>query len=216
MHASIGAEMRDLAELLELGDEEHPPSERKLQILTVSCRLFATKGFDGASMRDIAEECGISKATLYHHFPDKNAILRLVSMGTTKSIYLHIAAHDNPALPPMDRLKVFMVETARFFEKYRWAWLASAAMFWNDPQVRRRKQRLEWRDKYEAVLRDILRAAVENGDMREDLDIALAGRLVSSATNWLTRWYSPGGPLTAVQIVEQFHDMIVGGFQKPR
>ncbi|RVT97626.1 TetR/AcrR family transcriptional regulator [Rhodovarius crocodyli] len=208
--------MRDLAELLELGDEEHPPSERKLQILTVACRLFATKGFDGASMRDIAEECGISKATLYHHFPDKNAILRLVSMGTTKSIYLHIAAHDNPALPPMDRLKVFMVETARFFEKFRWAWLASAAMFWNDPQVRRRKQRLEWRDKYEAVLRDILRAAVENGDMREDLDIALAGRLVSSATNWLTRWYSPGGPLTAVQIVEQFHDMIVGGFQKPR
>lgn len=36
--------------------------------------LFSKSGFSGVSMRDVANAVGISIATLYHHFPDKNGL----------------------------------------------------------------------------------------------------------------------------------------------
>jgi len=54
-----------------------------LQILTHSARLFATKGYDRPSMRDIAEACGISKSLLFHHFTDKDEIYARIALGST-------------------------------------------------------------------------------------------------------------------------------------
>ena len=44
-------------------------------ILAASTRLFAEKGFIGASISDIAEVVGVSKSSIYHYFPSKEAIL---------------------------------------------------------------------------------------------------------------------------------------------
>lgn len=45
------------------------------KILQVARRLFARQGYTATSMRQVAEETGIGKATIYHHFPDKQAII---------------------------------------------------------------------------------------------------------------------------------------------
>jgi len=44
-------------------------------ILSASTQLFAEKGFIGASISDIAEIVGVSKSSIYHYFPSKEAIL---------------------------------------------------------------------------------------------------------------------------------------------
>jgi AcrR family transcriptional regulator len=41
------------------------------KILAEATRLFVAQGFDGVSMREIADACGMSKAGLYYHFKDK-------------------------------------------------------------------------------------------------------------------------------------------------
>jgi AcrR family transcriptional regulator len=41
------------------------------RILEMGTRLFVSQGYDGISMREIADACGISKAGLYYHFKDK-------------------------------------------------------------------------------------------------------------------------------------------------
>ncbi len=41
------------------------------KILETATRLFVAHGYDGISMREIAEACGLSKAGLYYHFKDK-------------------------------------------------------------------------------------------------------------------------------------------------
>lgn len=43
-------------------------------ILKIAARLFIKKGYTATSMREIAAEAGIGKATIYYHFPDKEAI----------------------------------------------------------------------------------------------------------------------------------------------
>jgi AcrR family transcriptional regulator len=47
----------------------------RAKILSVAERLFTERGFDGTSIRDISEELGMTKSSLYHHFPNKDAIL---------------------------------------------------------------------------------------------------------------------------------------------
>jgi AcrR family transcriptional regulator len=47
----------------------------KSAILAASTDLFAAKGFIGASISDIAEKVGVSKSSIYHYFPSKEAIL---------------------------------------------------------------------------------------------------------------------------------------------
>ena len=49
--------------------------QKRDSILAISSKVFAEVGFDRASMAQVAEECGYSKATLYHYFPSKNGIL---------------------------------------------------------------------------------------------------------------------------------------------
>jgi AcrR family transcriptional regulator len=46
------------------------------QILDGALKLFSHKGYGATSVRDIAEEAGLSKGNVYHHFPDKEAIFR--------------------------------------------------------------------------------------------------------------------------------------------
>ena len=46
------------------------------QILDAALKLFSHQGYGATSVRDIAEEAGLSKGNVYHHFPDKEAIFR--------------------------------------------------------------------------------------------------------------------------------------------
>ncbi|HBE91853.1 MAG TPA: TetR/AcrR family transcriptional regulator, partial [Gammaproteobacteria bacterium] len=49
-----------------------PPGETA--ILDAATRLFAERGFDGVSMRQVSEAAGVSKANIYHHFESKEAL----------------------------------------------------------------------------------------------------------------------------------------------
>jgi len=48
---------------------------QRATILEAAAILFAEKGFASASMADLAEACGVSKALLYHYYRDKAHLL---------------------------------------------------------------------------------------------------------------------------------------------
>ncbi|MES2833751.1 MAG: TetR/AcrR family transcriptional regulator [Pseudomonadota bacterium] len=48
---------------------------RRAEILTAAERIFVELGYEGATIRKIADAVGLSSTALYMHFPDKGAIL---------------------------------------------------------------------------------------------------------------------------------------------
>lgn len=60
-------------------------SETYDKILHTAQRLFVQQGYTATSMRQVAAETGIGKATIYHHFPDKQAIVMALFQENTAS-----------------------------------------------------------------------------------------------------------------------------------
>ncbi|QOZ46982.1 TetR/AcrR family transcriptional regulator [Bradyrhizobium sp. CCBAU 53340] len=186
-------------------------SDRVLQILAEAGRLFASKGFEGTSMRDIAVACGISKSLLYHHFSNKDEIYARVAVGSTLELYLFVRDRI-PDGPPAQKIRAFMVATAEYFRRYRWAWIASTTAFWNDPDRHRHKERLTRRDRFENFLRGLIQEAIDAGEIRK-VDVPMTGRLILSSLNWMHRWYNPNKSATPEQIADIFFDMIFNGLR---
>jgi AcrR family transcriptional regulator len=193
--------------------ENGDTAERVLQILSTAARLFATSGYDGTSMRDIADACGISKSLLYHHFADKDEIFARIALGSTRELYQFVHDRLPDGAAPSERIRAFMAATGEYFQRYRWAWIASTGAFWSDPQQRRQKERLMWRDRYEGLIRALIQEAIDAGEIRP-VDVPLAGRLVLSALNWMHRWYKPEKGLAASEIAEAYFDMIFHGLKR--
>ena len=58
------------------------------QLLAVARKRYAASGYAATSMRDLADELGITKASLFHHFPSKEALY----MGALNSILTDLKA----------------------------------------------------------------------------------------------------------------------------
>jgi AcrR family transcriptional regulator len=58
----------------------HDANSTRERILDVALELFLAQGYDGTSLRQIAEQLGVTKAALYYHFESKEDILRALHM----------------------------------------------------------------------------------------------------------------------------------------
>jgi AcrR family transcriptional regulator len=82
-------------------------------ILSVAKNLFIKQGYTATSMRQIAETVGIGKATIYHHFPDKQALMVTLVETNIQRMYAALAAMQGE-MDPRERFRVAALETIRY------------------------------------------------------------------------------------------------------
>jgi len=78
--------------------------EKRAQILRSAARVFATEGFDRASMTQLARDCGISKANIYHYYDGKDAILYDILETYLRGLRDRISGIDLQGLDPEAQL----------------------------------------------------------------------------------------------------------------
>lgn len=80
--------------------------ETREQILQSAQRLVQQRGFNGFSYADVAQEVGVRKASLHHHFPSKTDLgVALIAAYTTQ---LHTALESLEHLPAPDALRAYV------------------------------------------------------------------------------------------------------------
>ncbi|OWU84517.1 transcriptional regulator [Oceanicola sp. 22II-s10i] len=200
-------------EPLEDAADEPAYSPRVIEILEAGARVFAEKGYDAATMRDVSIASGVSKALLYHHFESKEQFFSQIASRSAKRLNDYVFERIPEDGTASEKVRAFMIATADFFQTYRWAWVASTTAFWNDPERHLQTERMERRAQFEHKLRDLIREGVESGEFN-DLDPAITGRLILSSINWMHRWFNPERELTAAQIVEEYYGILLKGLAK--
>ena len=75
------------------------------EMLERAARLFAEKGYDAASMRDIAGEVAVRPSSLYHHFPGKDSILFEICYGFLRDFNLEVVPELRAERPPEEAIR---------------------------------------------------------------------------------------------------------------
>ena len=73
--------------------------DTRTTILKTARRLFVQQGFTATPIRQLAQEAGIGKATIYHHFADKQAIMLALlddELDIDGDVLAHLAAEPDP------------------------------------------------------------------------------------------------------------------------
>ncbi|BCY17243.1 TetR family transcriptional regulator [Leptolinea sp. HRD-7] len=87
--------------------------ETSEKILQIAGKLFVKNGFTATSMREIAAEAGIGKATIYYHFPDKDSIAAEMikrTFGDMRQALKILEAEQDPR----ERIRVAVTQSVEY------------------------------------------------------------------------------------------------------
>lgn len=183
---------------------------REAQLLSIARQLFARKGYDATSLRDIAEAAQITKAALYYYFPNKDTLYERVVIESMASLLAEVQAAVARAHTPTEKVRAFLRASAESMEQRRDQWVAGSNAFWQAGATGRRGLALQHRDDYESLLRKCITDGIACGELRP-VNPAIAGRLLLSGLNQMARWHRPGGTLRASEVIDQYLDIVLLG-----
>lgn len=87
---------------------------RRAEILEAAERIFVAEGYDGATIRKIADEVGVSSTALYMHFPDKSCILLEICQGTIRQLLERNAEMASMPMDAANRVKLMLESYMRW------------------------------------------------------------------------------------------------------
>lgn len=171
-------------------------------ILNSALDAFGTKGFNGASMRDVARGAGTSLSNLYNYFGSKSAllaeVLRLANSELVGRLRAAVAEAGDDAAP---RMREAVRAYVRFVVEHQ------VAMVVSTNEVRYltgadRERLVAERDATQAVFEEIVAQGTASGEFRTPFP-ADAARAILTGLGAVAGWYRPDGRLSRGQLAEE-------------
>ncbi|MCZ6697044.1 MAG: TetR/AcrR family transcriptional regulator [Acidobacteria bacterium] len=188
----------------------HDRPTRQAQILETSARIFCEKGFDRASMGDISEALGLTKAGVYHHISSKEELLFEIMSYGMDLFEMKVLSKVTGIKDPLQRLQatlkghVLLVTRDRTKEVTVILHESRALKGKYRDAINRRKRR------YVRFLKKTFRDLQKEGWSRR-IDPEMAAFAMLGMVNWIYQWYRPGGRLTEEEIADAFTDLFLRG-----
>ena len=166
---------------------------QRATIVDAAAGLFAARGFHNASMAEIARECGVSKALLYHYYRDKEHILYDIAAGHVEDLLEIVAEVEAAAASPRDRLERLIL---RFMQAYEGGRRQHVVLI-QDVKFLSPEQRARIHEQERRVVRAFALTVeeVEPGLRGAALDKAVA-MVLFGMMNWTFTWLRPEGTLS--------------------
>jgi AcrR family transcriptional regulator len=172
--------------------------------------VFQERGYQGATMADIARKVGLTAGSLYHHFPAGKRDLLLAVLNTgLDTVLKQIDQIVEAGLPPDETLHR-MIETHVVNVTQNVA--VGAAMVFEiralielNEDIQSRDAFLRRRDEFERRFRQVIERGIAAGKFRR-VDVPIFAKAMLGAHNWVSVWYRPGGRLNGKEIAERLAD----------
>jgi AcrR family transcriptional regulator len=156
----------------------------------VALGVFAERGYDAASMDDVARAAGITKASIYHHVAGKEALLSRGLSRALDALFAVLEEADASQGTPGERLRFIVRRVAEITFALQ-PELSVLFRIRGNSLVER--EAIERRRTFDRIVGALVVAAQESGDLRADLDAAIVARLVFGMSNSVVEWYRAEG-----------------------
>lgn len=190
-----------------------PRPTRVQEIVEVATRLFSERGFQGTSVRAIAEAAGMQSGGLYSHFPSKEALLHHIVVETHQRQRAALDEVRSSPLEPEAKFRAAFLAHVR--SNFEVGADSSSRIFlteWRYLTGPELEEVLENRRSYEHVWDEIIDEAIGAGVFRKDLDPHIVRLITMSVANWAIMWFDPAGPQTIDEVFGRAADEMLLGF----
>jgi AcrR family transcriptional regulator len=185
--------------------------DQREMILERAAALFARGGYPGTSMNQVADACGLSKATLYHYFRDKYELLVNIAEGHVTRLRAIVDEALAEESTPDGRMRALV---RRLVEEYANAQnehrVLTEDVKFLQPEDRERVLGME-REVVAAFAQVVaaLRPDLKDAAMSKPLTMLLFGMV-----NWMFTWMKPQGALAYDDMAPVVADLFLGGLEK--
>jgi AcrR family transcriptional regulator len=189
--------------------------DKRARILTIAAQLFAAQGYSQASMAQVSQACGISKANIYHYYPSKAALLFDILRTYLGDLRDKVCGLDGAGRDPSEQLYALTLEILLAYEGMDPLHKIQTECLHLLPEEQQEVLRGYQRDMVRALSGGLLALAPEafaaDRERLHHSTMSIFGML-----NWFYMW-NGGADATARQAYARLvTDMVVGGVNGPR
>ena len=199
-----------MARAPELGSDVH--RERHRTVLETAARLICEKGYEAASVQDIADACGLTKAGLYYYIRSKeDLLLEIMNYGMDvfeERVLLPVLTISDP----VERLKTCM-EKNIFLVTEGWSKEVTIILHEHETLTGAARAQINARKKrYVHFLESSFEEAVREGRIRK-VEPRVAAFSFLGMILWIYKWFRPEGKIPSQQLVREMQDLFFGGLE---
>lgn len=158
--------------------------QRRADIARACWRVIVRHGIAGVTTRELAREAGISTGVLFHYFPDKEAIIYAAFEELVETFRQQMRHNVGPATTSLERLRLVALSNLPLDPSRSdefGVWLSMWAHTYTSETLRLKQAELyqSWRD----ILTNLIRDAIADGSLRDDLDAVVASAQIAGITD---------------------------------
>jgi AcrR family transcriptional regulator len=183
--------------------------DRRLsEILTHATEVFCKKGYEGASMRDLSRESGMSLAGLYYYFESKERLLYLIQKHSFATIVQRLKTRLENVADPEARIRVFILNHLEYFLANQ----AAMKVLSHEDEVLKNGLGAE----VAAIKREYYRICIGLlDDLKRDQGLQFTTRLavlsLFGMMNWIYTWHNSRVDADAGSIADGMADIFLHG-----
>ncbi|MEO3783043.1 TetR/AcrR family transcriptional regulator [Actinocorallia sp. B10E7] len=186
-------------------------SERRDHLVKLAAELFAKKGFQATTVREIADEAGILSGSLYHHFDSKESIVDEI----LSNFFTELMAADRAAIEKGGSPEEVLASLVRIafgtLEPHR----AAITVLQNDWNYLKGLDRFAYLINAEEEVEKMWVTAIENGKaaglFRADLESRLTYRMIRDTIWVAVRWFRPEEGLDVKALSDHYLSVLLDG-----
>ncbi|KQP45501.1 TetR/AcrR family transcriptional regulator [Pseudorhodoferax sp. Leaf274] len=187
---------------------------KKQLILDRAADLFASKGFDGTTMVEVATACGASKSHLYHYFPSKEVLLFAIVSEHIAQQAAELGEIVARPLPALDRFELFVSAFVARSAASRSEHLVLMGCLNFLPDAERQQVRT-----LEAQLIGLMIGLLEEinpGLMAPETVKTPYAMLLFGMIIWTFTWYQQTGAIKPQELAARISQLFIQGFRGSR
>lgn len=206
--------MPSAKEALSSGEPEpkSQPQDRRRQILETAARLICERGYQGTSLRDIAEACGLTKAGLYHHCRSKEHLLLEIMNYGMDLFEEQVLYKVMPIEDPVGRLRACMHENVLLVTEGRNKEI-TIILHEHDTLTGNARVHIDARKKrYVRFLEGSFAEAVRTGQLRKVHPKVAAFSFLGQVL-WIYKWFRADGEIPAERLAKEMVELFFDGLE---
>lgn len=176
------------------------PNSAKGRLLQAAATLFKDKGYERTTVRDLGKAVGIQSGSLFHHYPNKEAILRAVMEETILLNTQLMKAALLESNSPEDKVLALIKCELQSVLGETGAAMTVLVYEWRSLNDESQQHILKLRDIYEDLWIQALSEAKAAGSVV--IDPFVLRRLLTGALSWTVNWYREEGDMSIDQLAQ--------------